>query len=93
MSQKVRKGKNQHLGHHALIKMIAVDALNKLRIHVLWSKFMDMDRETFIDTQTLTPCETPASSVGGREGKEEEEEVEAEEERETKVEKIGEYLE
>lgn len=28
-----------------------------------------MDRDTFIETQALTPRETPASNVGGREGK------------------------
>lgn len=57
-----------------------MDALNKLRIFFLWSKLIDMDRETCIDTQALTPGETPTSSVGGREGKEEEEEVAKEEE-------------
>ena len=72
MSQKVREGKHQHLGHHGLVKLIVVYSLNKLSIPVLWSKFMDMDKETFIDTQTLTPGKTPTSSVGGREGKEEE---------------------
>jgi len=50
MSQKVREGKHQHLGHHGLIKMIVVDALSKLIIPVLWSKFIDMDREASIDT-------------------------------------------
>lgn len=50
LSQKVRKGKHQHLGHHGLIKMIVVDALNELRIHVLWFNFIDMDREVFIGT-------------------------------------------
>lgn len=50
MIQKVREDKHQHLGHHGLIKLIVVDALNKLRIPILLSKFIDMDRETFIDT-------------------------------------------
>ena len=75
MSQKVREGKHQHIGHHGLIKVIVVNALNKLRIHVLWSKFIDMDREAFIDTQTLTPDETLSSSVRGRKGKVDEEYV------------------
>jgi len=35
MSQKVREGKQQHLGCHGLIKLIVVDALNNLRIPVL----------------------------------------------------------
>lgn len=73
MCQKVREEKHQHLGHHGLIKMIVVYALNKIRIPVLWSKFGDMDRETFMDTQTITLGETQTSSVGWREGKEEEE--------------------
>lgn len=41
---------------------------------------MDMEIDAFIDTQTLTPGETLASTIGGREGKEEEEEVEEEKE-------------
>lgn len=46
MSQKVREGKNQHLAHHCLIKLIVVDALNHLRILVLWNKVVDMGRDT-----------------------------------------------
>jgi len=63
MSQKVREGKHQHLGHHGLIKLIIVDALNKLKIPIIWSKFIDMDRDALIDTQTLSPGETPSPSV------------------------------
>jgi len=69
MSQKVREGKHQHLAHHGLIKLIVVDALNHSRFPVIWSKFVDMDRETFIETQVLTLGETLASNVGGREEK------------------------
>lgn len=69
MSKKIREGKHQHLSHHGLIKLIVVDSLKILRIHVLWFKFIDMDREIFIETQALTPGETRASSVGGREEK------------------------
>ena len=98
MSKKLRAGNHQHLGHHCLIKMIVVDALRNLRIPILWSKFIDMDRETFIETQALTPGETPSSSFGGREGKTKEEEKQArrggeevvgleEKERDKKVEK------
>lgn len=83
MCQKVREGKHQHLGHHDLIKLIVVDGLTKLRILVLWFKFINMDIEAFIDTQTLTLGETPVSSVQGREGKTmEEEERESEKEEE-----------
>ncbi len=35
---------------------------------------MDMDRETFIETQPLTLGETPTFSIGRREAKKEEEE-------------------
>lgn len=74
MSQKVREGKHQHLGHDGLIKLIAVDSLNNLRIHVLFSKFIYMDKETFIETLALTLGETLTYSVGGRERKKEGEE-------------------
>lgn len=77
MRQKVREGKHQHLGHHGLINLIVVDALKILRIHVLWSKFIEMDKETFINTEALTPSKTPTSSVGGREGKTKEEDESA----------------
>lgn len=77
MSQKVREGKHQHLGNHGLIKLIVLDSFRKYRIHIIWSKFIDINRETFIETQTLKPGETPTSSVGGKEGKTEEEEEEA----------------
>lgn len=69
MSQKVREGKHQQLGHYGLIKLIVVDTFRNLRIHVLWSKFIDMDRENFIETYTPTPGDTPTSSVEGRERK------------------------
>jgi len=91
MIQKVREGKHQNLGHHRLIKLIMVDSLNKIRIPILWSKFIGMDREAFIDIETLTRIDIPTSSVGGREGKEEEEEGEKiEQERETYVERTEE---
>ena len=51
-----------------------MDALNNLIIPVLWNKFVNMDRETFIETQALTLGETPTFSIGGREGKIEDEE-------------------
>ena len=82
MSQKAREGKHQHLVHHGLMKLIMVDALNHLRIPFIWNKFVDMDRDTFIETQVLTPREAPTSSVRGREGKEKEEEGEKIEEEE-----------
>jgi len=69
------------------------DDLNKLRNPFLWSKFRDMDREALIDIRTLTPCETPASSARGREGKEEEQDVEVEKEEEAEAKKIDEELE
>lgn len=84
MSQKVREGKHKNLTHHGLIKLIVVDVVNHLRIPVIWNKFVDMDRDIFIETQSLTPRETPASSIGEREGKMEEEEgANTEEEKET----------
>jgi len=49
-----------------------MDYLSHFRIHVLWTEFVDMDRETFIETQSITPGETPYSSIGGKEGKMEE---------------------
>lgn len=51
MSQKVREGKH----HHSLNKLIVLNDLNHMRIHVLWNKCLDMDRETFIETQALKP--------------------------------------
>ena len=78
----MREGKHQHLGHRGLIKLIVEYALNKIRIRFLWSKSMDMNREAFNDTQTLTLCGTLASSAGGRDGNEEEEEVEVEKKKE-----------
>ena len=65
----MREGNHQHLIHHWLIKLIVMDALSHLRILVLWNKFVDVDRENFIETQAITPGETLASSTGGKEGK------------------------
>lgn len=50
MSQKVKYGKKQHLGHHVFIKLIVEDDFNKLMVTFLWSTFRDMDIETFLDT-------------------------------------------
>jgi len=63
MSYKVREGKQQNLAHHSLIKLIVLDALNHLRILVIWNKFVDMDRVNFIKTQALTLDKTPASII------------------------------
>ena len=87
MSQKITEIKHQHLFHHDLIKLIVVYSLNHLRILVLWNKFVGMDRENFIEKQTLTQGETLASSVGGRDGNTKEEEGEkSKKEEETKLE-------
>lgn len=53
-----------------------MDDLSHLRIPILWNKFVDMDRDTFIETQGITPGEILASSIGGKQGKIEEEEGE-----------------
>jgi len=74
MSHKLREGKHPHISHHGLIKLIFMDALSHLRNLVLLTDFVDMDREIFIQTQAITHEETSASSIGGREGKNEEEE-------------------
>lgn len=73
MSQKVKEGQQQHLGHHGLIKIVVEDALNKLRVPILWSTFKDMDREAFLDTQVIALGESPISSAEGEEEGEEEE--------------------
>jgi len=52
--------------------LIVVDSSHHLKIPVIWRKILDMDRETFIETQALTPGENPTSSIRGREGKKEE---------------------
>lgn len=62
-----------------------MDALSHLRIIVLWTKFVDMDRGTFIEIQTITPGETPTSSIGGKEIKPEEEGAKIKEEEATKT--------
>lgn len=50
MSEKVREGKHQHNAHHGLIKLIVMDDLSYLKNPVLWTNFVDMDREVFIET-------------------------------------------
>lgn len=35
--------------------MVVEDAINKLGIHIPWAKFIDMDKETMIGTQSITP--------------------------------------
>ena len=52
MSHKVRQRKYQHLAHHGLIKLIVNDDLRRFNLPVSQSYFIDMDRETFIATQT-----------------------------------------
>ena len=79
MIQRVREEKHQHLAHHGLIKLIVKDALNKLKIHFLWSSFIYMDKETLIGTWNITPGDTPASSLGDRDTRVDEEETEEEE--------------
>lgn len=76
MSKKAREGKHQHLAHHALIKLILMDDFIFLRIPVLCTKFVDMSRDIFIETEAIPPMETPAFSIGGKEGKTKEEEGE-----------------
>lgn len=46
-----------------------MDALRHLSNHVLWTYFLDMDREVFFEAQAITPRETLASRNGGRGGK------------------------
>lgn len=75
MSHKVREGKHQHLADHGLIKLVVMNALSHLRVPALWTKFVDMDREDFIETQSIRLKETIACIVGGKEGKIEEEEA------------------
>lgn len=77
----MKEGKQQQLAHHGLIKLIVKDALNRLRVLVLWSTFKDMDREAFLDTQVLRLGEILASSAKGEEAEAEEEGEEEEEEK------------
>ena len=63
--------------HHGLIKLIVMDALKHFRIPSQWNKTVDMDRKTFIETQAITPRETPTSTIGPKQGKGEDEEGES----------------
>jgi len=73
MSQKLREGKHKHISHDGLIKLIVMDALIHLRNPLLWTDFVDIHREIFIETQAITSTwqeETPTSSIRGREKEE-----------------------
>lgn len=82
MRQKLREGKHQCISHQDIINIIVMDVLSHLNNIVLWDYFMDMDRDSLIETQALTSTqakETPKSSIVGRKEKIEEEEEEEEE--------------
>ena len=49
MGIKVHEGKHQQLTHHGQMKLILADALRQLRVPILRSTFMDMDREVVIE--------------------------------------------
>jgi len=48
MNIKVQEGKHTQLSHHGIIKLILEDALRNLKVPILWSTFVDMDREDVI---------------------------------------------
>ena len=64
------------MAHHGLIKLIVEDALNNIRNPMLWSIFIDMDKETLMGTQNIIPGDTHASSLGDRDTRIEEEDDE-----------------
>jgi hypothetical protein len=52
MSTKVKKGKQEFLAHHGLIKLIVFRyALRSLKHIILWEDFVDMDQQAFLEVQ------------------------------------------
>jgi hypothetical protein len=51
MGLKVKKEKKKNLAHHGIIKLIVSDALRSLKHAILWVYFLNMDLQSFEDSQ------------------------------------------
>ena len=77
MRIKVQEGKHQQMTQHGLVKLILEDSICQLRIPIMWTTFVDMNREDLI--QAIEYERDPTSG-----GEEEEEETKQEEQEEPK---------
>lgn len=84
----MREGKHQYIDQHGIIRLIFLNALGHLKNPMLWTNFVDMEKESFIETQGqhLREHENTTKYSVAKEEVEKEEEEENEEEVEEKKE-------